>query len=159
MSTSFSYKDLEPIMLEKLKNGGKIRIMPKGTSMLPMIRQGIDEVELILPTKRLKKYDIPFYKREDGQFVLHRIVKVRKKDYVLCGDNQTQREYGITDDMIFAVVTGYIRDGEYIPVSDKKYLNYCKKHVLKQNIKGKVNELRFFVGKTLRRLKMRKGTD
>ena len=93
MSNNYSYKDLEPAIREKLASGGRIRIMPNGTSMLPMIRQGLDEVELASPNGRLKKYDIAFYKRANGQFVLHRIIKVRKNDYVLCGDNQTDPEY------------------------------------------------------------------
>lgn len=156
MSADFSYKDLEPIILNKLSHGGKVRIMPKGTSMLPMIRQGIDAVELTKPQGRLKKYDIPFYKRKTGQFVLHRIVKVRKNDYVLCGDNQTEREYGITDDMIFAVVCGYIKDGEYISVKDKKYLSYCKRHVLKQYIRGKKIKINTSVRRFIKKLIGRK---
>lgn len=98
---SMTYEMLEPIIREKLSMGGRVIIKPKGTSMLPLIRQGIDEVELSpLPSGRLKKYDIPFYKRKNGQFVLHRIVRVKKDSYVLCGDNQNELEFGITDDMI-----------------------------------------------------------
>ena len=124
---SMTYKMLEPIIREKLSTGGRIIIKPKGTSMLPLIRQGVDEVELAPPPNvRLKKYDIPFYKRKNGQFVLHRIVDVKKDSYVLCGDNQTELEYGITDDMIIAVVTRINRGGEFFEVSNKQYLKYCK---------------------------------
>ena len=134
---------LEPIITEKINSGATVTIQPKGTSMLPLIRQGQDEVILKKPSGRLKKYDIPFYKRESGQFVLHRIVKVRKNDYVLCGDNQVDYEYNITDDMILAVVDSIIRDGKTIPVTDTKYLSYCKKHL--KNIKK-----RRFIGRTKR---------
>ena len=130
--SNFSYSDIEPAIREKLASGGRVRIKPHGTSMLPMIRQGLDEVELVSACGRLKKYDIPFYKRAGGQFVLHRIVKVKKDSYVLCGDNQTNYEYGITDDMIIGVVCGYIRDGKYISVEDKEYRKYSKSHVAKQ---------------------------
>ena len=111
---------LEPIITEKLANGATVTIQPKGTSMLPLIRQGQDEVVFKKPSGRLKKYDIPFYKRKSGQFVLHRIVKVRKNDYIICGDNQTDYEYNITDDMILAVVEAIKRDGKTIPVTDKE---------------------------------------
>ena len=127
---SMTYEMLEPIIREKLSMGGSVIIKPKGPSMMPLIRQGIDEVELSpLPSGRLKKYDIPFYKRKNGQFVLHRIVGVKKDGYVLCGDNQNELEFGITEDMILAVVTRINRDGEFFDVSDKQYLKYCKKLV------------------------------
>ena len=133
---------LEPIITEKLNAGATVTIQPRGTSMLPLIRQGQDEVILKKPTGRLKKYDIPFYKRESGQFVLHRIVKVRKNDYVLCGDNQTEYEYNITDDMILAVVDAIIRDGKTIPVTDKEYLSYCKKHLSKTKKRRLIGKLK-----------------
>ena len=139
---------LEPIITEKINSGATVTIQPKGTSMLPLIRQGQDEVILKKPSGRLKKYDIPFYKRESGQFVLHRIIKVRKNDYVLCGDNQVDYEYNITDDMILAVVDSIIRDGKTIPVTDTKYLSYCKKHLLsikKRRFIGRIKRIAKFI--------------
>lgn len=131
----FSYADLEPIIREKLENGGKVRIKPRGTSMLPMLRQGIDEVELVKPSGKLKKYDIPFYKRKSGQFVLHRIVGKNKDGYILCGDNQFEYEYGITDDMIIAKMSGYYSDGQHISADNADYMKYCKGHVAKRERK------------------------
>lgn len=147
MKDKFTYSELEPIIREKLSNGGTVTIQPKGTSMMPLIRQGKDEVILKAPAGRLNKYDIPFYKRKDGQFVLHRIVKVREHDYVMCGDNQTVWEYGITDDMIFAVVCGIKRDGKIISSDDREYLKYCRRQVLKQRIRKKVLSVRKVLSK------------
>lgn len=130
MDKQYTYAMLEPIIIEKLNSGASITIQPKGTSMLPLIHQGRDEVILKKPTSRLKKYDIAFYKRASGQFVLHRIIKVRKNDYVICGDNQRDYEYNITDNMILAVVEKLIIDGKTIAVDDKEYLRYCKKQLL-----------------------------
>lgn len=152
MSEKYTYKELEPIIREKLSQGAQVTILPKGTSMLPLIRQGQDEVILKAPKGRLKKYDIPFYKRQNSQFVLHRIVKVKKDSYVLCGDNQTDREYGITDDMIIAVVCGIKRDGKVILPDDKEYLKYCKKHVKKQYIRGRIKALRKILSKIKRKI-------
>lgn len=130
----FCYEQLEPIIREKISGGGKIIIEPKGTSMLPLIRQGKDKVELSPPPQKLKKYDVPFYKRKDGSFVLHRVIKVRKNDYVLRGDNQTVNEPGITDDMIIAVATAIIKDGKTIKTDDKDYIIYSKKQVMKKTL-------------------------
>lgn len=100
-----SLDEMFPVMEEKLKNGGRVVFKPKGTSMLPLIRQGKDRVALIKPSSRLKKNDIPFYRRSDGSFILHRIVSVEKDgSYTMCGDNQTLIEKGVTADMIVGVV-------------------------------------------------------
>ncbi|MBO5459461.1 MAG: S24/S26 family peptidase, partial [Lachnospira sp.] len=68
-----------------------------GDSMMPLLRQHHDLIVIKKTTGRLKKYDVPLYKRDSGQYVLHRILNVRKNDYVICGDNRYNREYGITD--------------------------------------------------------------
>ena len=66
--------------------------------MLPLIRQGKDLLLIARkPEGRLSKYDVPLYRRDSGQYVLHRILKVRENDYVICGDNRWHRETGITD--------------------------------------------------------------
>ena len=91
-----SLKDFWPIMKEVIESGGEFTFYPHGTSMLPLIRQGEDQVVLVEP-KDIKVGDIVFYRRNDGHFVLHRLVKITKGQYVMCGDNQYLLEYGITD--------------------------------------------------------------
>lgn len=148
MSKQYTYSELENIITQKLSLGARVTIQPKGTSMLPLIHQGRDEVILKKPSGRLKKFDIVFYKRVSGQFVLHRIIKVRKNDYVLCGDNQTEYEYNITDDMILAVVEELIIDGKTIPITDCEYLKYVKKNFKdkkKRRIIGKIKRFIKFI--------------
>ena len=78
---------LMPLIKERLAAGQSVRFSPKGTSMLPMLRQGIDSVVLSPLPKRLGKYDLPLYQRDNGQFVLHRIVAA-EDSYTCIGDNQ-----------------------------------------------------------------------
>lgn len=147
MNKSYTYSELEPIITEKLNSGAYVTISPKGTSMLPLLRQGIDEVILKKPSGRLKKYDIPFYKRSSGQFVLHRIVAVKKDGYVLCGDNQTDYEYGITDDMILAVADCIIRNGEKISTDKPGYLKYCRRQLKRNKIRRLKKKVKAFIKK------------
>lgn len=109
---------------EEIKKSGKIIYTNVGDSMMPFIRQGRDVLVISRAEGRLKRYDIPLYKRDSGQYVLHRILKVRKNDYIICGDNRCIREYGITDRHIIGVLTGIIRDGREIPLTDRKYRIY-----------------------------------
>ena len=109
---------------EEIKKSGTIIYTNVGDSMMPFIRQGRDVLVISRAEGRLKRYDVPLYKRDSGQYVLHRILKVRENDYVICGDNRWNREYGITDRHIIGVLTGVIRNGREIPVTDRKYRIY-----------------------------------
>lgn len=109
---------------EEIKKHGRLIYTNVGDSMMPLIRQGRDILIISAVNGRLKKYDVPLYKRDSGQYVLHRILKVRADDYVICGDNRWQREYGITDRHIIGVLTGIVRDGKEISVNDGKYRAY-----------------------------------
>ena len=109
---------------EQLAKNGKLIYTNKGDSMMPLIKQDRDLL-IIKPVQgRLKKYDVPLYKRDSGQYVLHRILKVRKNDYVICGDNRWVKEYGIRDRHIIGVLGAVIRNGKEVSVNNWKYKLY-----------------------------------
>ncbi len=109
---------------EEIRQRGQLIYRNVGDSMLPFIKQGRDVLVISKVNGKLKRYDVPLYKRDSGQYVLHRVLKVRDKTYVICGDNRWQREYGIMDRHIIGVLTAVIRDGKEIPVTDWKYRIY-----------------------------------
>jgi len=74
---------------------------------------------------RLSKYDLPLYRRPDGKFVLHRIVRVEKDGYTCIGDNQFSYEYGVCQTWMIAVVTKFHRDGRAVSVKQWQYRLYC----------------------------------
>ena len=110
---------------ELLERDGYLVYTNVGTSMLPLLRQYRDIIEIRRkdPTTRCKRYDVVLYKRGD-KYILHRILKVRPNDYVICGDHNIWREYGITDDQILGVMTCVIRNGKSIYPTDWKYKLY-----------------------------------
>jgi len=109
---------------EEIRKNGKLLYTNVGDSMMPLIRQDRDILIINRPQGRLKKYDVPLYKRDNGQYVLHRILKVRANDYIMCGDNRYRKEYGITDHHIIGVLTAIVRDGREISVTDPRYRFY-----------------------------------
>ena len=121
----FSLEQLMPLIQECLEMGKNVRLSPKGTSMLPMLRQGIDTVVLSPITGKLKKYDLPFYQRKGGQYVLHRIVEVGEC-YTCVGDNQFALEEGLHHDQMIAVVTAFTRGKKRYSVDDFRYQLYCR---------------------------------
>ena len=111
---------------EYLRENGEAIITPVGTSMWPMLRNRRDTVLLTMPQGRLKKYDLPVYRREDGMLVMHRVMEVDNNSYTMCGDHQTELEHGIRDEQMIAVVKGFYRDEKYIAADNKLYMLYCK---------------------------------
>ena len=107
-----------------LETEGRLVYSSVGDSMLPLIRQGRDLLVIERVSGRLRKYDVPLYRRDTGQYVLHRVLKVREHDYVLCGDNRWHRETGVTDRHVLGVLTAVIRDGTEVSAADWRYRVY-----------------------------------
>ncbi len=102
--------EMVEMIKEVVSTDGEFRLYPRGTSMLPLIVEGKDSVILARPSL-LCVGDIVLYKRENGQYVLHRIVKIKGDNLFLCGDNQTDIETGITtNDVIAKTIAVYKGD-------------------------------------------------
>lgn len=113
------------IIEEKLNAGGTVTFTPNGESMMPMLRDGEDAVVLKKPGGRLHLFDVPLYRRSNGQFVLHRVIDFGKDgSYVMCGDNQFAKERGITDAQIIGVVTAFYRKGKAYSNNSLRYRTY-----------------------------------
>lgn len=95
-----------------------------GISMRPMLISGKDSVVLEKPNRPLKKYDCVMYKRKNGKYVLHRIIKIKNGNYIICGDNLWRKEYDITDNEIIGLLTGFYKKEKYISVDNKWYKIY-----------------------------------
>ena len=123
--TSVRLEQLFPLMQEQLALGQSVQFTPQGISMKPMIQGGRDQVILSPLPERLKKYDLPLYRREDGHFVLHRIVKVGET-YTCIGDHQLVFETGVRREWMIALATGFIRKGKYHSTDSFGYKVYCR---------------------------------
>lgn len=121
-----SIQDLYPVFLEKLQSGGSFVLTITGSSMFPLFRHGKDSIEVFPVSDRLKKNDMPLYRRDTGQFVMHRIVGFDGNgDYILCGDNQFSKEHHIRHGQIVGVVRGFTRNGRHASCGGFWYKAYC----------------------------------
>lgn len=123
--TSVRLAQLLPLMQERLAQGESVKFTPQGTSMRPMIYGGRDQVVLSPLPEKLKKYDLPLYRRQDGQFVLHRIVRVGET-YTCVGDNQYILEEGVPQEWMLALATGFVRKGKFYSMTCLRYRIYCR---------------------------------
>ncbi len=101
------------LITEVLESGGEFTLFPRGTSMLPLIAEGRDSVTLI-KSESLSVGDIAFYRRADGSFVLHRIVAEKDGTFVMCGDNQLEKEYGILPAQVIGKAVRVTRGGKAV---------------------------------------------
>ena len=118
--------ELMPIVQELLAEGRSVRYLTfQGVSMLPMLRQGKDAVELSPLPPKLKKYDLPVYRYPSGKIVMHRIVDVKEDHYVCLGDNTYQYEK-IPQEWMIGLVTAFRRGKKRIAVDAPLYRLYSR---------------------------------
>lgn len=111
-----------PVIQEVLAAGGSFTLTITGTSMYPTLLGQRDRVTLSSAPERLKKLDLPLYRRKDGSFILHRIVSVSKDGvYTCCGDHQWVKELGVEHSRIVGLVTQIERKGKCFSVDSRKY--------------------------------------
>lgn len=135
-----------PLIRERLAAGQTVRYLPfRGVSMLPMLRQGKDSVELMPLPEKLKKYDLPVYQYPSGKYVMHRVVAVKEDHYVCLGDNTLEYETIYPAQMI-GIVSAFKRGDKRIRVDSRGYRLYCRIWVA-------LFPLRKFVTRAKRRIK------
>ena len=109
----FTLAELEPLIREAFADGKGFWLPVTGTSNLPTLSGGRDEIILGKAERPLKKGDLPLYRRDSGQYVLHRIISVQRDGtYICCGDNQWTKEPGIRPDQIIGRVIQITRKGK-----------------------------------------------
>jgi hypothetical protein len=154
MNKKISMEELLPFIEEAFENGKTFTIPITGTSMLPLLVQGRDTVTLKKIDGKLKKGDLPLYRRNDGAFVLHRIIDVLEDgSFIMCGDNQFIKEYGITDGNLIGVVTEINRDGKVFSADEEKYLSYVNKKLKFFGVRYPLRRLRYLLHKVKVKLK------
>lgn len=105
-----------------------------GVSMYPMLRDRKDTVVVTPCSGRLRKYDVPLYRRGE-QYVLHRIIKVLPDSYVIRGDNCMLSEHGITDGDIIGVLSGFYRGKRQVRMDGFAYRAYIRACILSYPIR------------------------
>jgi hypothetical protein len=99
-------EELFPLVKELLGNGSNIRICVTGSSMVPFLRHNRDQVELCTAAfSDIHKNDIVLIKRDNGQYVLHRVNKITKSCFYLIGDAHSRPEGPVRPEQLIAKVT------------------------------------------------------
>jgi len=124
LSDPIYISEYDSLIREVLASGGEFRLYPHGTSMLPLLRQGRDSVALRRLDRPARKWDILFYQRADGSYILHRVKAVTPQGLILWGDNHTMLEYGVTDDQIIGYAARIFRGDNEVNCRGWRYRTY-----------------------------------
>ena len=107
---------------EIIQTGKDVSLIISGSSMAPFLVHHRDSILIGKPIRDLRRGDMVFYERESGQFVMHRIRKVRREGLYLIGDGQTETEGPLNQDRVFAIVKEVHRKGKWIGPKDKWWI-------------------------------------
>lgn len=142
---------------QELEERGRCVFQTVGDSMEPILHNRFSTVVIEKIARPLAVNDVVLFHRPpgvlknqpEGAYVLHRIVKVREADYLICGDNRFYRE-PVPKEWILGVMTGFFNAEEYVDcATDEAYRHYVKRLRYHYPLKW----LRAFPGRVVRKLR------
>lgn len=106
------------VLRELTEEGHEVSMVISGSSMAPFLIHQRDTIFFRKPDRDLKAGDMVFYQRPTGQYVMHRIWRIKPDGYYLIGDGQTKIEGPVKREQIFGLITEVIRKGQRLRPGD-----------------------------------------
>lgn len=137
---------------QALDHYGYIVFPVKGVSMLPLLRQKRDLVNVVkMSGERCKKYDTVLFQRTNGDYVLHRITKVYDDGFWIVGDNTISGEY-VFRQQVLGIMTEIRRSGKTIYVDSKSYKLYVMLWRIIYPIKTRIRQSIYTIKRSIKRI-------
>ena len=118
MNITVDTREYITVLKEMVEQGMEVSMTVWGTSMEPFLTDKRDRICFRKPDGIIKKGDLVFFQRENGGYVMHRVMKVKRQQYYLAGDHQTFLEGPIDRKQIFAQVVSVERNGKWMTEKD-----------------------------------------
>ena len=144
--------DKEISFYQEIERTGRVVYTTRGFSMMPLLRQKKDVVVIEKPKEHCKKYDTVLFLRTNGQYVLHRILKIVDGQYWIVGDNCFTGEI-VKNEQIIGVLTSIRRGKRTIKVTDWHYRLYTHIWCDVYPLRFLYLRIRFFIARCYRYLK------
>ena len=112
---------------EELAEQGIYYGTTSGDSMEPLLHHRRQTIVLkpLEDGERAERGDVILVKREDGHYVLHRVVRVLPEGgYLTRGDNRLHRDPPVPEEQVLARFDGYYRGTDFVPVDSARYRAY-----------------------------------
>ena len=146
---------------DELSAGRSVISFTSGVSMEPLLhdkrKKNATHVLIVPITGICQVGDMPLALLPDGRYILHRIIRVNKKQdkviYVTRGDNCVGCEY-VPQQAVYGVVREiYYKNDKTVKVTDKKYQRYVKVWMQLYPIRKFFMRCRGLIGRVYRKVK------
>lgn len=107
-------KEYLDVLSKIIEEGKEVNLPVAGGSMNPFLVGGRDTVRLAPLKENPVKGDIVLFRRETGDYVLHRVCKAENGKYYMIGDAQVRVEGPIRQDQLVAAVPKACRKGKWV---------------------------------------------
>ena len=121
----YSIIDLMPLIRETISTGKSIKFSVTGSSMFPLLADRRDSVTLS-SVDVVKKYDIVLHQREDGTYIMHRVIGIKNGMLTIAGDNENIKELNVPVSAVIAKVTSFTRKDKIYNMKELWYRLYCR---------------------------------
>ena len=121
----YNMKELAPVIEQTVSEGRRVKFTITGNSMFPLFADRRDRVT-VEKADNIRKYDIVLHLREDGHYILHRVIGVKNGVLTIAGDNETVKEKGVLPSQVIAKVTSFVRKDKECSVDNLLYKLYCR---------------------------------
>lgn len=147
MNVDVDTREYVAVLKEMVDQGMEVSMTVSGTSMEPFLIHNQDRIYFQKPKGPIKKGDMVFFQRKTGEYVMHRIMRVRDHRYYLAGDHQTFLEGPIEESRIFAKVVSVERAGVWLSEDDCVWRFYAVWWRRLFWVRKVVNKLKRIIGK------------
>ena len=106
------------MLRELVEEGKEVSLLITGNSMSPFLIHERDYIYFKKPDRPLRRGDMVFYRRKNGQYVMHRICRVTAEGFDIVGDGQSVIERGVRREQIFGLITRVRRKGKLLTEGD-----------------------------------------
>ena len=106
------------VLRELAESGKTVSMRIAGNSMSPFLVHDRDYIFFTRPEREIRRGDMVFYQRYTGQYVMHRVCRIKDNRYYLVGDAQTEVEGPLYREQIFALITAVKRKGKIVRPGD-----------------------------------------
>lgn len=107
-----------PVLIDLVNQGESVSLTITGGSMTPFLVHGRDQIRFQKPDRPLKRGDMAFFQRRNGDYIMHRVLRVSDDGYYFVGDGQQVIEGPIAPEQIFGHITQVCRKGKCIGPGD-----------------------------------------
>lgn len=132
---------------EELERYGRCFRRTSGTSMEPLLHAHSSTVVLEPLAGPPKKGDVVLYRRPDGAYVLHRVLRSGPEKSLLRGDNCLEGEI-VPNRWMTGVMTGFYSGEDYCSCDSAAYRRYVRVLPLRYGVR----RCRTFLGRVKRKL-------